>query len=433
MDATTTTTIENDDVVPTTTTTSLHEQLRTLASAHNASKTILKARNLVEFEEKENNDDGLLLFHRFARAVCRASCVPRKEVLEAWAMALYVHKRFPHLQRFADLACGHGLVSWALLLLASSDTATTTTNNNNNTTPTALSVVCIDIRMPGSAERVAEVFLKEWPEFEDRWDYVEGSVDAIQPASSTLLLGVHACGPLSDRIIQLAIRGQAPLALVPCCHSKKCLTDSQRADPSSWTGNLADFLDGHRIQELETAGFDIKEDFLPEEITPKNRLILAYPKGAPIDTTNPDTIVPVIANMLKPYQMPKIAIPVADTPKAKAILRSLAGKAAALERKKSPSVKISMSLHLPPERELKREQLQAWLDDDSAARQYGDIRVEYVDDKPFVDPETGRRTRTFKLTYPRGMSKQDAKQVHIGFCHQMPTVFPGVEARQLPK
>ena len=40
-------------------------------------------------------------------------------------------------------------------------------------------------------------------------------------------MGIHACGRLSDTVIDLAIRSMCPLALVPCCHSKKILTPDQ--------------------------------------------------------------------------------------------------------------------------------------------------------------------------------------------------------------
>ena len=57
------------------------------------------------------------LFGDFAQAVCEASCIPRKELFEAWAMACHVQHHFPTATRFADLASGHGLLGWALLVL----------------------------------------------------------------------------------------------------------------------------------------------------------------------------------------------------------------------------------------------------------------------------------------------------------------------------
>ena len=59
---------------------------------------------------------GERLFDRIARAVCRAGCLPRKELYEAWEVARRVRRRFRG-GRVVDLACGHGLLSSILLLL----------------------------------------------------------------------------------------------------------------------------------------------------------------------------------------------------------------------------------------------------------------------------------------------------------------------------
>jgi hypothetical protein len=59
---------------------------------------------------------GDTLFDRIARAVCRAGCLPRKELYEAWEVARRVHRRFRG-GRVVDLASGHGLLAQILLLL----------------------------------------------------------------------------------------------------------------------------------------------------------------------------------------------------------------------------------------------------------------------------------------------------------------------------
>ena len=49
---------------------------------------------------------GENLFDRIARAVCRAGCLPRKELYEAWEVARRVRRRFGG-GRVVNLACGH--------------------------------------------------------------------------------------------------------------------------------------------------------------------------------------------------------------------------------------------------------------------------------------------------------------------------------------
>src|SRR5580765_566914 len=59
--------------------------------------------------------DGTL-FHRLARAVCHAGCLPRKELYEAWEMARRVRRLFRG-GRVIDLGAGHGLLAQVMLLL----------------------------------------------------------------------------------------------------------------------------------------------------------------------------------------------------------------------------------------------------------------------------------------------------------------------------
>src|SRR5215468_8470922 len=80
---------------------------------------------------------GGSLFHRVARAVCEAGCLPRKELFEAWEMARRVRRRFRG-GRVVDLAGGHGLLGQALLLL-------------DDSSPSA---VIVDAALPPSAARL---------------------------------------------------------------------------------------------------------------------------------------------------------------------------------------------------------------------------------------------------------------------------------------
>ena len=52
------------------------------------------------------------LFHRLARVVCHAGCLPRKELFEAWETAKRV-RRVCRGGRVVDLGGGHGLLAHA--------------------------------------------------------------------------------------------------------------------------------------------------------------------------------------------------------------------------------------------------------------------------------------------------------------------------------
>lgn len=196
------------------------------------------------------------LFHRLARSVCRAECLPRKELFEAWEMARRVRRRFRG-GRVVDLACGHGLLAHILLLL-------------DDSSPQALAV---DVHLPDSADSLAEALQSDWPRLRGRIQFMAQSIETIEIDANDLLVSAHACGGLTDQVIQTAIMGRARVAVLPCCH------DLERGDD----GGLRGWMDGPlavdaaRAARLRGAGYRVFTQTIPEAITPKNRLLLAEP------------------------------------------------------------------------------------------------------------------------------------------------------------
>jgi hypothetical protein len=394
------------------------------------------------------------LFDQFARVVCQVSVIPRKELFETWAMALYVHQSFPYAQRVVDLACSHGLLSWALLLLAHHDNNKEATGNRHQSSRSA---VCVDLKMPKSAEKIATVMLQQWPCFEDSWDYVEAPLEAILPDSSTLLVGIHACGVLSDKIVTHAIQGNAALALVPCCHTRKSLSPEQllkyykdKASTEDDTNDntktndgltiknytLADIIDRHRIQRLQSAGFHVVEATIPPVFTPKNRIILATPTASTAKMEGLHTTVQPLPltyddnhnkNSTKKksnlgWAMPKFCISVADTLTARAHVRSMAGRIAAIERKQDPPRSLHLSLLLPSTNvNLSAQELQVAL--------MPGTHIEAVCSEPFWHPTEQRYARTFKVTYRQGDTKKECKEMHQQLRETIPILFPGTQVR----
>jgi SAM-dependent methyltransferase len=201
---------------------------------------------------------GTTLFDRIARVLCEASCLPRKELYESWEVARRVRRRFRG-GRVVDLACGHGLVAHILLLLDD----------------TSERAVCIDRRIPPSARAVADVLARAWPRLEGRIRFEEGDLGAIALSASDLVVSTHACGALTDRVLEVAAEARARVAVLPCCHdAKTCATGGLEGwlDPS-----LA--IDATRAQRLVLRGYRVITQRIPEAITPKNRLLLGEPNA----------------------------------------------------------------------------------------------------------------------------------------------------------
>ncbi|HOI15736.1 MAG TPA: methyltransferase [Geobacteraceae bacterium] len=199
---------------------------------------------------------GDALFDAIARAVCRAGCLPRKELYEAWEVARRVRRRFRG-GRVVDLACGHGLLAIILLLL-------------DDSSPEALAV---DRRMPESAGTLAGSLTDAWPRLKGRVHFVESDLEEVKLRRDDLIVSVHACGGLTDLVIDRASAAGARLALLPCCHD---LAGADLGGLEGWLdGPLA--MDVARVARLRSRGYRVVTQLIPEDITPQNRLLLAEP------------------------------------------------------------------------------------------------------------------------------------------------------------
>ncbi len=200
--------------------------------------------------------DGETLFDRIARSVCHAGCLPRKELFEAWETARRVRRRFRG-GRVVDLACGHGLLAYILMLL-------------DDSSPEALAV---DLHIPESAGALAAALEETWPRLRGRIRFEQGEIEKIALTPDDLVVSVHACGALTDLVLERAMVAGSRVAVLPCCHH---LDDGNMGGLQGWMdGPLA--IDATRAARLSSQGYKIYTQIIPRDITPKNRLLLAEP------------------------------------------------------------------------------------------------------------------------------------------------------------
>jgi len=220
-----------------------------MTTLNRSSKNRLTERLLPQFS-------GDTLFDAVARAVCKAGCLPRKELYESWEVARRVRRRFRG-GRIVDLACGHGLLSMILLLL-------------DDSSPEALAV---DRCIPQSANALFETLAETWPRLRGRVKLFESELEAVQLQESDIIVSAHACGGLTDLVIERAIAAGARVAVLPCCHD---LAGADLGGLQGWMdGPLA--MDAARAARLRAHGFRVFTQLIPGDITPKNRLLLADP------------------------------------------------------------------------------------------------------------------------------------------------------------
>lgn len=92
-----------------------------------------------------------------------------------------------------------------------------------------------------------------------------------------LIVSAHACGCLTDQILERAVTAGARVAVLPCCHDLK---DADLGGLEGWMdGPLA--MDAVRVAKLCAQGYRVYTQQIPGDITPKNRLLLAEPSCKP--------------------------------------------------------------------------------------------------------------------------------------------------------
>lgn len=240
----------------------------------------------------ESTQQERCIFNQLGRLCCQTGVVSRKEFLETYSAASVIHK---HMfgGRVADIAAGHGLLAWFLLVMQHEYA-----NNGKSGGFSPRTAVCIDQSMPQAAQKIAAVCRDSLPHsVASQFTYVQADLRNCQPDASCLLASVHACGSLTDDIIDMAIQHGAPCAVVPCCHTVRpelyrphVLANESVASIAQRVQDYKDTLqnddkhmavgtvvDDVRVRTLQRAGFSVQQIELPAAFTARNRLILAQP------------------------------------------------------------------------------------------------------------------------------------------------------------
>lgn len=188
-----------------------------------------------------------------ARAVCHAGCLPRKELYEAWEMARRVRRLFRG-GRIVDLGAGHGLLAQIMLLL-------------DDSSPAAL---VVDKALPASCAKLHQALVAAWPRLSGRVAFVASPLETIELLDTDVVVSSHACGALTDLVLDRAVAAHARVGVLPCCHD---LAVCDAGPLAGWV-DRAVAIDILRAVRLEQRGYRVWTQTIPPTITPKNRLLL---------------------------------------------------------------------------------------------------------------------------------------------------------------
>ena len=168
-------------------------------------------------------------------------------------MAKRVRRRYRG-GRILDLACGHGLLAHILLILDDSSEV----------------AIAVDKNIPLNAHKLSNELIESWPRLTDRIIFKQMSVEEINIRPDDIVVSAHACGTLTDLIIDKATHVGARIAVLPCCHNLK---ESPTAGLAGWMDKTL-AVDTVRALNLRSKGYKIVTQEIPDDITPKNRLLM---------------------------------------------------------------------------------------------------------------------------------------------------------------
>ena len=90
------------------------------------------------------------------------------------------------------------------------------------------------------------------------------------------MLGVHACGTLTDTCLEIATELGGPVAVMPCCRAH-----AKSPAPMGLRAALGEDVayDVDRTYALEARGYGVRWREIPAAITPMNRVLIGVPGG----------------------------------------------------------------------------------------------------------------------------------------------------------
>ena len=137
---------------------------------------------------------------------------------------------------------------------------------------TSVEAVVVDPSTPDSAAALDRALRAAWPDLAPV-RHAGVAIEAFPLTGDDVVVSCHACGSLTDRVLDAAAAARARVAVVPCCH------DFGDDRPASLDGWLAPALaiDVRRAVDLERRGYTVWTGTIPDAVTPKNRLLMAAP------------------------------------------------------------------------------------------------------------------------------------------------------------
>ncbi|QDU67471.1 methyltransferase [Engelhardtia mirabilis] len=205
--------------------------------------------------------EGEGLVERLVRELCAERALPIKELAEACEF-FAVARKWLRTEVVVDFCAGHGLAGILFAVFQ----------------PETQRVVLCDRRQPESFEPVLRAALRAAPWIEGQVSYRIGRLERAREdlPEGASVIGVHACGQLTDACLDVAAGLGGPVAVLPCCRDHG-LSEAPAALREALGEDVA--YDVHRTYTMEARGYRTRWREIPSTITPMNRMLIGVPRG----------------------------------------------------------------------------------------------------------------------------------------------------------
>jgi len=199
-------------------------------------------------------DDGTLQ-SKFLKRLGEEQFLPIKEVLECFEYFARIRKRV-RASEVCDLCCGHGLLGILFAMFEKS----------------VERVYLVDKTEPPSRQKLISITkeVAPWTAEKLHNKAVKISTESEWLNKGMAVVSAHACGKLTDLCIDIALKAEGNLAILPCCYPKKACQAPQALQLNL---GFETAFDVDRTYRLESNGYQVRWDSIPAAISPMNRII----------------------------------------------------------------------------------------------------------------------------------------------------------------
>ncbi|MBT3406021.1 methyltransferase [Candidatus Woesearchaeota archaeon] len=115
---------------------------------------------------------------------------------------------------------------------------------------------------------------RELAEGKTNYTFHQEDINTLTQTEEGILLSIHACYILTDKVIELGLQEHKPFAIMPCCHRREMIQQCETPPHVLHTYGLADYIDITRANAIRDQGRSCTLTEIKRNRKKKNNLII---------------------------------------------------------------------------------------------------------------------------------------------------------------